>query len=138
MSLSIERNEVSDTVLLRTFIVYRFPNVKEINDRAVSDSDKQRARQQFQHFDKILSTPTIFSPVASQSRNQEESKEDRQAAVKNQRMIAKKNAEASQNFIAGLTQYCQTRDQRLEELNNTWENSFQLLINQAIAELSNT
>ena len=45
MSLSIERNEVSDTVLLRTFIVYRFPNVKEINDRAVSDSDKQRARQ---------------------------------------------------------------------------------------------
>jgi len=53
-------------------------------------------------------------------------------------MIAKKNAEASQNFIAGLTQYCQTRDQRLEELNNTWENSFQLLINQAIAELSNT
>ena len=44
MSLSIERNEVSDTVLLRTFIVYRFPNVKEINDRTVSDSDKQRAR----------------------------------------------------------------------------------------------
>ena len=69
MSLSIEKNEVSDTVLLRTFIVYRFPNVVEINDKAVSDSDKQRARQQFQHFDKILSTPTIFSPVTSQTRN---------------------------------------------------------------------
>ena len=86
MSLSIEKNEVSDTVLLRTFIVYRFPNVVEINDKPVTDADKQRARQQFQHFDKILSTPTIFSPVASQSRNNEESKEDRQAAVKTQRL----------------------------------------------------
>lgn len=40
MSLSVEKNEVSDTVLLRTFIVYRFPNVVEINDKAVSDADK--------------------------------------------------------------------------------------------------
>lgn len=110
MSLSIEKNEVSDTVLLRTFIVYRFPNVVEINDKAVTDADKQRARQQFQHFDKILSTPTIFSPVANQSRNNEESKEDRQAAVKTQRLQAKKNAEASQNFITGLQQYCINRD----------------------------
>ena len=43
-SLSIENNEVSDTVLLRTFIVYRFPNVTEINGDAVTDSDKQKAR----------------------------------------------------------------------------------------------
>ena len=39
-----EGNEVSDTVLLRTFIVYRFPNVNEINGEAVSDSDKHKAR----------------------------------------------------------------------------------------------
>ena len=43
-SLSIESNEVSDTVLLRTFIVYRFPNVNEINAETVSDSDKHKAR----------------------------------------------------------------------------------------------
>jgi hypothetical protein len=43
-SLTIEGNEVSDTVLLRTFIVYRFPNVNEINGEAVSDSDKHKAR----------------------------------------------------------------------------------------------
>ena len=43
-SLSIENNEVSDTVLLRTFIVYRFPNVTEINGESVSDSDKHKAR----------------------------------------------------------------------------------------------
>jgi len=46
-SLSIENNEVSDSVLLRTFIVYRFPNLTEINQQQVNDSDKQKARQQF-------------------------------------------------------------------------------------------
>ena len=43
-SLSIEGNEVADSVLLRTFIVYRFPNVTEITGEAVTDADKQRAR----------------------------------------------------------------------------------------------
>jgi hypothetical protein len=46
-SLSIENNEVSNTVLVRTFIVYRFPNVTEINGSVVSDSDRLKARQQF-------------------------------------------------------------------------------------------
>lgn len=46
-SISIENNEVADTVLIRTFIVYRFPYVTEINGEPVTDSDKQRARQQF-------------------------------------------------------------------------------------------
>lgn len=64
-SLTIEKNEVSQTCMMRTFIVYRFPNVTNINDKTVTDADKQRARQQFQHFDKILSTPTIFSPHSS-------------------------------------------------------------------------
>jgi hypothetical protein len=36
-SLTIENNEVSSTVLVRTFIVYRFPNVTEINGSFVSD-----------------------------------------------------------------------------------------------------
>ena len=42
--LSIDNNEVSNTVLLRTFIVYRFPNVSEINGQAVTDQDKHKAR----------------------------------------------------------------------------------------------
>lgn len=61
-SLSIENNDVAQTTLCRTFIVYRFPNVQEINGSPVSDTDKMKARQQFQFFDKILSTPNIFSP----------------------------------------------------------------------------
>lgn len=43
-SLTIENNEVSNTVLVRTFIVYRFPNVTEINGSLVTDSDRLKAR----------------------------------------------------------------------------------------------
>lgn len=43
-SLTIENNEVSNTILVRTFIVYRFPNVTEINGSVVSDSDRLKAR----------------------------------------------------------------------------------------------
>jgi hypothetical protein len=63
--------------MMRTFIVYRFPNVTLINEKTVTDTDKQRARQQFQHFDKILSTPTIFSPHQQAGAQNEETKEDK-------------------------------------------------------------
>jgi len=33
VSISIEKNEVASTVLLRTFIVYRFPNIIQINEK---------------------------------------------------------------------------------------------------------
>lgn len=94
-SLNIEKNEVSQTCMMRTFIVYRFPNVTNINDKTVTDADKQRARQQFQHFDKILSTPTIFSPHSSSQNQNEETKEDKAQAGKSNRQIAKKNTEAA-------------------------------------------
>lgn len=94
-SLNIEKNEVSQTCMMRTFIVYRFPNVTNINDKTVTDADKQRARQQFQHFDKILSTPTIFSPHSSSQNQTEETKEDKAQAGKSNRQIAKKNTEAA-------------------------------------------
>lgn len=94
-AINIDKNEVSQTAMMRTFIVYRFPNVTNINDKVVSDADKQRARQQFQHFDKILSTPTIFSPHSSTSNQNEDSKEDKAQAGKNTRLIAKKNTEAA-------------------------------------------
>jgi len=37
--------------------------VYEINEKPVQESDKIKARQQFQNFDKILSTPNLFTPV---------------------------------------------------------------------------
>lgn len=137
-SLSIENNEVSDTVLLRTFIVYRFPNVTEINGESVSDSDKHKARQQFQHFDKILSTPTIFSPKIQEKSHGDESKEDRQQQVKNNRLQAKKNAEAAQSFVTTLTQFAIQQDQKIDELNSIWGDQFQGIIIGAVQELSNS
>jgi hypothetical protein len=44
-AINIEKNEVSQTCMMRTFIVYRFPNVTLINEKIVTDTDKQRARQ---------------------------------------------------------------------------------------------
>ena len=39
-AINIEKNEVSQTAMMRTFIVYRFPNVTSINEKAVTDTDK--------------------------------------------------------------------------------------------------
>ena len=91
---------------MRTFIVYRFPNVTQINDKQVTDADKQRARQQFQHFDKILSTPTIFSPHPSSGAQDGDMKD----AAKNNRAIAKKNVEVAQTYVVGVQEYCVKRD----------------------------
>jgi 4-diphosphocytidyl-2C-methyl-D-erythritol kinase len=70
--------------------------------------------------------------------NQEESKEDRHAAAKSTRMVAKKNQEASQNFINNLTTYCVQRDQKVDELNSIWEEQFLRMITGAVSELTNT
>jgi hypothetical protein len=43
-SLAVENNTVANTILCRTFIVYRFPNITEINAKAVSESDKHKVR----------------------------------------------------------------------------------------------
>lgn len=53
-------------------------------------------------------------------------------------MVAKKNAEASQNFIGNLTSYCVARDQKVDELNSQWEDVFLKMITGAVSELTNT
>ena len=59
-SLLIEKNDVNFTALCRSFIVYRFPNLLDINESKVNDTDKTKAKQEFQNFDKILCTPNIL------------------------------------------------------------------------------
>jgi leucine-rich repeat-containing protein 49 len=59
-SLVIENNDVINTVLCRSYIVYRFPNLTEINNIKVTETDKTKARQQFQNFDRILSAPSLL------------------------------------------------------------------------------
>ena len=55
-SLTISNNDVSNTLLCRCFVVYRFPFVTEINGIPVNEIEKNEAKTQFQNFDKILST----------------------------------------------------------------------------------
>ena len=53
-TINVYNNDVSETVLLRSYIVYRFPNITTINDSTVTEEDRSHARQQFQNFDKTL------------------------------------------------------------------------------------
>ena len=53
-TINVYNNDVSQTVLLRSYIVYRFPNITTINDSPVNEEDRSHARQQFQNFDKTL------------------------------------------------------------------------------------
>ena len=46
-SISIQNNDICGSCLFRLFIVYRFPNVTLINETAVSEEDKVKARKQF-------------------------------------------------------------------------------------------
>ena len=62
-SITIENNDVANTALYRTFIVYRFPSITDIDGIPVSELDKLRAKKQFQNFDKILSSQSFFTLV---------------------------------------------------------------------------
>ena len=59
-SLVIENNDVNHTVLCRSFIVYRFPSLTEVNNIKVTENDKTKAREQFHLFDKILCSPSLL------------------------------------------------------------------------------
>lgn len=56
-NLTIENNDIMKTTLIRGFIVYRFPHIVTINGTQVTETDKTRARKQFQYFDRLLSFP---------------------------------------------------------------------------------
>jgi hypothetical protein len=58
--ITIENNDAIDTILCRSFVAYRFPLLTEINNIKVNETDKTRARQQFQNFDKILCAPNLL------------------------------------------------------------------------------
>ena len=62
-----------------------------------------------------------------QQRNNEENK-DQQSTSKSSRQIAKKNAEASQNFVNSLLQYSIGRDQKVDNMNKTWDNAMLKII----------
>ena len=56
--------------------------------------------------------------------------------MKNNRLQAKKNAEAAQSFVGNLTQFSIAQDQKIDELNRVWGDQFQEMINGAVHELT--
>lgn len=60
-------NEVLRCMTLKSFLVYRFQHLKQLNGINVTPEDKVVAKSQFQLFDKILSIQNLFArkPYAS-------------------------------------------------------------------------
>lgn len=59
-SISINNNDSKLTELFRSFIVYRFVGIEEINEVKVDENDKTTARESFQNFDRILCASNIL------------------------------------------------------------------------------
>jgi leucine-rich repeat-containing protein 49 len=59
-SIQVENNESNFCVLFRSFAVYRFIGIEEINSEKVDENDKTRARECFQNFDRILCGKNIL------------------------------------------------------------------------------
>ncbi|KAL4463897.1 hypothetical protein ABPG74_005834 [Tetrahymena malaccensis] len=59
-SIQIINNPLQKCSFLKEFIVYRFPHIVKINGSDVKDQDKQKAKNLFSNFDRILQLPEKF------------------------------------------------------------------------------
>jgi len=55
-----EDNPVVHCSFLKEFVVYRFPNIVQVNKEDIKEGDRQRAKQLFHHFDRVLQIPEKF------------------------------------------------------------------------------
>lgn len=131
-SLSVENNDVCHTVLCRSFIVYRFPNITEINGIEVSDTDRSKARQQYQNFDKILYIP---NQLVSSMQKPAIDPEDRDAQ-KNYRISSKKHYEYAQSFVGNIISHAITVENKIKILNERWADLVFDIVKQTARELS--
>lgn len=110
-ALSLENNDVCYTVLCRSFVVYRFPSLKEISGLEVTDSDRSKAKQQFQIFDQVLSAPSLL--LAKQAENRE--------AEKLNRAKMRKNADFATGFVEDLLKKSIETERKRRELERLWD-----------------
>jgi len=111
-ALSLENNDVCYTVLCRSFVVYRFPNLKEISGLEVTDSDRTKAKQQFQIFDQVLSTPSVLL-----AKPQGETRE----VEKQNRVKMRKNADFAAGFVEDLLKKSIEMERKRVELSRFWD-----------------
>ena len=50
-------NPIAACTFLKEFIIYRFPSILQINKEDVKESDRNKAKNLFQNFDKALQIP---------------------------------------------------------------------------------
>ncbi|OMJ83644.1 hypothetical protein SteCoe_15370 [Stentor coeruleus] len=126
-SLAIENNDVTHTILCRSFIVYRFPNLTEINNIKVNETDKTKARQQFQNFDKILCAPNLLKPPHDH--------EDKDAQ-KQYRINSKKNIEFSIVYVQRIINHSISVINKIEILEKNWNTIIDTTVRNSALELS--
>mmetsp|Transcript_41892 Transcript_41892/g.30756 ORF Transcript_41892/g.30756 Transcript_41892/m.30756 type:complete len:226 (+) Transcript_41892:1492-2169(+) len=102
-SLSISENEILECRTLKSFVVYRFQHVTELNGQGISDLDKKVAKQQFQLFDKILSLQNLFTRKAQVGGVDPQKRQE-------QRMKSKKNGELAHLLVTGLVDECAKKE----------------------------
>jgi leucine-rich repeat-containing protein 49 len=125
-ALNIENNDVINTVLYRSFIVYRFPNIVLINGAEVTAVDKTKAKAQFQNFDKILLTPSLFKGNYDA---------DDREAQKIYRAAAKKHAEFVIVYTGKLSTFAREVEAKYSELDLRWADSVEALVRRTAEEL---
>jgi leucine-rich repeat-containing protein 49 len=112
LALSLENNDVCYTVLCRSFIVYRFPTLKEISGIEVTESDRSKAKQQFQIFDQVLSAPSVLL-AKPQGENRELEKQNR--------LKMRKNAEFASGFVDDLLKKGVEIERKRRDLEQFWD-----------------
>ena len=132
VSLAIENNDVLHTVLCRSFIVYRFPSLGEINNIKVNETDKTKARQQFQNFDKILCAPNLLVMNMQKPPHDHEDKDQQ----KNYRANAKKNIEFSVGYVQRIIGYSIGVVSKIQNLEKNWDGFIVETVRNSTVELS--
>jgi transcription termination factor NusB len=108
--------------------------VTEINNSPVTDKEKDQARTQFQHFDKILSTQKFYPTRVSHDRPQNDGSSSHHSS-RNTRQFMKKNNEAAHDFVNGLLDNCIKQDEKMKNFYDGWEDTMKVLVDKAVEEL---
>lgn len=111
-SLSLENNDICHTVLHRSFIIYRFPSILEVSSSPVSETDRSRAKQQFQQFDKVLSAPSLFTPKVFLNDDKE--------MQKIYRLKQKKNSDFASEYIDKLLKNAVQWEGKVKKMENLY------------------
>ena len=60
LTVEPQGNPISHCSFLKEFIIYRFPSIIQINREDIKEVDRTKAKNLFQHFDKVLQIPEKY------------------------------------------------------------------------------